>query len=129
MNLTEVLHGIGTLLEDTALGGGSNLGLSKGAALVHLVADAIAAGEDAKPQLEQLAADIKVLVDNHGNAPKGHWEAILEKAKDVQKILADAQAVAVAVKTSKTKKAKGSPPPPSDPTDGAPNDAPQDPQP
>lgn len=114
MDLKEVLHGLGTLLEDAALGGGSNFGLARGAALAHIIADALSVGDDAKPQLEQLAADIKVLVDHHGSPPRGHWEAMLERAREIRKIVQDAQDVAAAVKTSRAKR-KGAPPPASPP--------------
>lgn len=113
MSLKSVLHTVGTLLAHPGLGGGSNLGLEKGAILVRMVGNVAES-----PELAELEKDVKAIFHNNGQPPKGLWEKMVEKYDQVEEVVEDVKEVAkVAVKG---KKKKGDTDPP--------NDAPQDPQ-
>jgi ElaB/YqjD/DUF883 family membrane-anchored ribosome-binding protein len=126
-SLEVVLHQLGTLISNPALGGGSNLGFARAAQILHWFGDAVSAGEDAKPQLEQLVADIEALAKNHGNPAKGQWEAMVERAQQVQAIIKDAEAVVETVKAKKA--AKATPAPKANPTKDTSGEQKLDPQP
>src|SRR5262245_49544583 len=127
MNLHDVLHKVGDLISNPALGGGTNLAPGRAVQIIHWLGTAIELGDEAKDDLAQLEDDIKALHENHGNEPaKGFWDEMVEQYSKLKVIAKDVEKVVETVK--KGKKGKQTPPDPSKDTD-PPNDMALDPQP
>ena len=123
--LETALHQVGTMLDSPALGGGSNLGIARGSKILHWLADAVGADEAA---VDQLVEDIAVIAANHGNPPKGLWEAMVQRAAEVVKVVKDGEKVVESVKVNR-KKGKQAPAPAADPKKDTSGEQKLDPQP
>jgi hypothetical protein len=123
MNLHDILHKVGDLISNPALDGGTNLAPGRAVKILHWLGTAMALGDEAKDELEQLKADIAALHENHGNEPeKGFWDKMVERYSQLKVIVKDVEAVGKAVKKGKGK--------PADPPKDTSPDAPKlDPQP
>lgn len=83
-----ILRGIATLLVNPALGGGSNLGVTRTAFLLNLFANIVESGEDTSDDLKALAAEIQAMVDANGGPTPAQWSALEARDKAARDALA-----------------------------------------